>query len=102
MVTPDDVRHVAALARLAIDDERMPGLVRELNTILGHMEVLSRVDTGKHTATNGPVDAAQPLREDGGLPLPLARPREAFAPATRDGFLIVPRLATHETLGEDT
>jgi hypothetical protein len=37
-----------------------------------------------------------PLREDAGPPLPLARAREDFAPATRDGFLLVPRLATHE------
>jgi len=40
--------------------------------------------------------AGTPLRVDVGNQIPLARPREAFAPAMRDGFLIVPRLATHE------
>ena len=40
--------------------------------------------------------AGTPLRVDGGNQIPLARPREAFAPAMRDGFFIVPRLATHE------
>ena len=28
--------------------------------------------------------------------IPLARAREEFAPEMRDGFLLVPRLATHE------
>jgi hypothetical protein len=40
-----------------------------------------------------------PLREDTGPPLPLARARDRFAPAVRDGFLLVPRLATHTAAG---
>ena len=36
-VTPDDVRHIAELARLGIDDARIPSLVDQLNGILGHM-----------------------------------------------------------------
>lgn len=33
-VTLDDVRHVAALARLGLTDERAGALVHEMNTIL--------------------------------------------------------------------
>ena len=44
-VTRDDVRHIAALARLGIDAARADELTRELNAILAHMEVLSQVDT---------------------------------------------------------
>ena len=44
-VTHDDVRHVAELARLAVDEARLDALVAELNGILGHMDVLSQVDT---------------------------------------------------------
>jgi aspartyl-tRNA(Asn)/glutamyl-tRNA(Gln) amidotransferase subunit C len=40
------------------------------------------------------------LRTDEGPPIPLALPKESFAPAMRDGFFIVPRLATHEGAGE--
>ncbi|MFY7947926.1 MAG: hypothetical protein ACOVRP_01815, partial [Gemmatimonas sp.] len=32
-------------------------------------------------------------------PDPLTRPREAFAPSARDGFFLVPRLASHGALG---
>jgi aspartyl-tRNA(Asn)/glutamyl-tRNA(Gln) amidotransferase subunit C len=92
-VTLDDVRHIAALARLAVSDERAQTLVAELNTILAHMDVLSGVDTA--TVDQTAVGAA-PLRTDVGPPVPLERPRETFAPRMADGFFLVPRLSTHE------
>lgn len=96
-VSPDDVRHVARLARLGLDEERIPSLVQELNGILAHMEVLQQVDiTGVPLS---PPEAAAPLRDDALPPDALRRNREAFAPASRDGFFLVPRLATHEALG---
>lgn len=98
MVTESDVRHVAALARLGLDEARVPVLVGELNRILEHMEALGRVtggDAGQATSADG-----MPLRQDAGPPTPLAAPREQFAPFLREGFFIVPRLATHETDGE--
>ena len=95
-VTDAEVRHVAALARLGLDAEQLPTIAAELNGILAHMEVLSKVDTSAIGAVTGVGAAGTPLRVDGGNQIPLARPREAFAPSMRDGFLIVPRLATHE------
>jgi aspartyl-tRNA(Asn)/glutamyl-tRNA(Gln) amidotransferase subunit C len=95
-VTDAEVRHVAALARLGLDAEQLPTIAAELNGILAHMEILSKVDTSALGAVTGVGTAGTPLRVDGGNQIPLARPREAFAPAMRDGFLIVPRLATHE------
>ena len=100
-VSEDDVRHVASLARLAIDPERLPSLVKELNGILEHMEVLGGVETGDGgRETEDSAGAVTPLRPDGGEPIALVVPREAFAPAMRDGFFLVPRLATHEDQGE--
>jgi aspartyl-tRNA(Asn)/glutamyl-tRNA(Gln) amidotransferase subunit C len=98
-VTPEDVRRIAALARLGIDDARLPALVAELNTILGHMAVLREVDTQGVVATAGPGAGGTPLRKDGGAPIPLAHPIESFAPRVHHGFFLVPRLATHESLG---
>ena len=99
-VTRQDVLHVAALARLALDERAVDRLVTELNGILEHMDVLQKVDTSGVTAVEGVGDAGMPLRADGGPPYPLARAREELAPEMRDGFLIVPRLATHEDAGE--
>ena len=95
-VTIDDVRHIASLARLGISAERAGDLVGELNTILGHMDALSRVETTDVDPLTGPGVAMAPLREDAGPPIRLERPIRDFAPQERDGFFLVPRLSTHE------
>lgn len=93
-VSENDVRHIATLARLGVTDERVPALVEELNRILGHMEVLQQVHLTNRAATATAVQG-MPLRRDVANAVPLARPREDFAPAMRDGFFLVPRLDTH-------
>jgi aspartyl-tRNA(Asn)/glutamyl-tRNA(Gln) amidotransferase subunit C len=92
-VSHDDVRHIAALARVGIDDRRLSALATELSGILDHMAVLARVDTSN--VPDIARDADVHLRPDSGPPIPLLRPLPAFAPMVRDGFLIVPRLSTH-------
>lgn len=99
-VSEDDVRHVASLARLGVDDARLPSLVHELNGILAHMEVLQRVETGDGAWVGEGTGASTTMRSDEGTPIRLDLPREAFAPEMRDGFFLVPRLATHEDQGE--
>jgi aspartyl-tRNA(Asn)/glutamyl-tRNA(Gln) amidotransferase subunit C len=99
-VTVQDVRHVAMLARLGLTDERARALTKELNTILEHMDVLSRVDTKGVREASAFGHTGMRLRPDKGHPARLAEPPEAFAPEMRDGFFIVPRLATHEDADE--
>jgi len=101
-VTEDEVRHVASLARLGLDETRISTIAAELNGILAHMEVLSKVDTSIVGPVTGVGAAGTPLRVDGGNQIPLVRPREAFAPAMKDGLLLVPRLATHEDADVET
>jgi aspartyl/glutamyl-tRNA(Asn/Gln) amidotransferase C subunit len=92
-VSHDDVRHIAALARVGVDERRLSALAAELSGILEHMAVLARVDTGAQAAQA--PDVGIEWRADSGPPIPLLRPLPSFAPMVRDGFLIVPRLATH-------
>ena len=99
-VTEGDVRHVALLARLGLPAD-VGALVGELNGILAHMDVLARVKTKDVQPTEGVGTGGTPLRADEGPQVPLARDRGDFAPAMRAGFLLVPRLATHEVLGEE-
>lgn len=101
-VSDDEVRHVASLARLGLEPERIPTIAAELNGILAHMDVLAKVDTSSVGPITGIGAAGTPLRVDGGNQIPLARPREAFAPEMREGFLLVPRLATHEDVGAES
>jgi aspartyl-tRNA(Asn)/glutamyl-tRNA(Gln) amidotransferase subunit C len=99
-VTIDDVRHVAALARLGLADERAAALAQEMNSILGHMDALAAVDTAGVDAVAGVGAGGLPVRADSGPPIPLARSLDAFAPSVRDGFILVPRLSTHDTAEE--
>jgi aspartyl-tRNA(Asn)/glutamyl-tRNA(Gln) amidotransferase subunit C len=100
-ISPDDVRHVAALARLSVPESQLPELVAQLNGILVHMDALALVKTREVPATQGIGDAAMPLRMDIGPPIPMQAALDSFAPRVRDGFLLVPRLATHESAGDD-
>ena len=99
-VTIDDVRHIATLARLGLTDDRAALLVQELNTILGHMDALAKVNTAGVKETVAAGTSGLSLRTDAGPPIPLARSLDAVAPALRDGFLLVPRLSTHESSEE--
>ena len=96
IVTEQDVRHVAMLARLGLTDEQARSLARDLNTILAHMEVLSRVDTDAGPESAGIGAAGARLDKDHGTSAPLAERPEAFAPAMRGGFFLVPCLSSHE------
>jgi aspartyl-tRNA(Asn)/glutamyl-tRNA(Gln) amidotransferase subunit C len=99
-VTPDDVRQVAALARLSIPEAELASYVSQLNAILGHMETLHQVPS---SGAADAAEAARPgmaLREDVIGAIPLTRPPADFAPQMREGFFLVPRLATHEDAGE--
>ena len=100
-VSEEEVRHVAALARLGLDESRIAPLVSELNGILEHMQVLGSVESGDGRWDVGETGSGTPMRSDEtGSSVSLSVPRESFAPEVRDGFFLVPRLSTHEGEGE--
>lgn len=60
----DDVRRLARLARLALDDGQAARLARELDGVLAHVRALDAVDTdGVPPTTHVSVDRL-PLRAD--------------------------------------
>ena len=94
-IDENTVRRVAKLARIALPDERLAPMTRELNTILGWVEQLQEVDVEGVEAMASCVDAGLPMRADelksdetGG-----GRPDEvvANAPRTEDHFFVVPK-----------
>jgi aspartyl-tRNA(Asn)/glutamyl-tRNA(Gln) amidotransferase subunit C len=64
------------------------------------MEVLTQVDTANVPTTAAVGVGGTPLRPDVGVPALMKGTLESFAPSMRDGFFIVPRLATHEDSSE--
>jgi aspartyl-tRNA(Asn)/glutamyl-tRNA(Gln) amidotransferase subunit C len=96
-VSPAQVREIARLARLALDDDEVRRYTRDLNAILEHVEAIAAV-TGPDDAPERGEAGAAPLRPDEPGADPLQLPAAASAPDWRDGFFVVPRLAA---LGSD-
>ena len=44
-LTPDDIRHIAKLARLNLTDEEVAKLPEQLSSILNYVDMLQEVDT---------------------------------------------------------
>jgi aspartyl-tRNA(Asn)/glutamyl-tRNA(Gln) amidotransferase subunit C len=97
-VTETEVRKIADLARLSLADAAVPALTAQLNNILSHMDVLTQVDTSSVAPVAGVGADGAPLRGDSVSPHPMDMTAAALAPQSRDGFILVPRLATHEEL----
>ena len=95
-VSHDDVRNIAALARVAVDPAQLDVVARELNSILAHMDALAELPPSE---IDDRQTAGMRLSPDAGPPVPLVRPPSDFAPNWRDGFFLVPRLATHSDAG---
>ena len=86
----EEVRRIAALARLELDDEALERTARELAGILAFVETLQRLDlAGCEPSAFAPAGA--PLRED--VPDGRRLTNEAAlaaAPAAEEGFFLVP------------
>ena len=93
-VTPEDVRRVATLARLRLDEGDVEAMTRQLNSILEHVDELEKVQLPGDMG-DAP-DGRAPLRPDDPAADPLARPPEDLAPGWQEGFFTVPRLASHD------
>jgi aspartyl-tRNA(Asn)/glutamyl-tRNA(Gln) amidotransferase subunit C len=90
-VSKADVRHVAALARLAVDDEEAGRLATELTGILEHMDTLRTADLSGVPPMAGAAGAreAPPARAAPDL---LVAPPADMATGWQEGFFTVPRL----------
>jgi aspartyl-tRNA(Asn)/glutamyl-tRNA(Gln) amidotransferase subunit C len=60
----DQVRHVAMLARLGLDDEERERLGRDLSDILGHVSELQKIDTSAVPETAQVGDLVNVWRDD--------------------------------------
>ncbi len=91
-VTPDDVRRIARLARIAAPEDRLAALADELNGILDWIEQLNEVDvTGVEPMTSA-VAAALPMREDVVTDGDMRDDVLANAPRSEEGFFVVPKV----------
>ncbi len=91
-IDEQEVREVARLARLKLDDAEAARLADEMSGILAHFDALDRFE-GEADAAGPPGRDLEPrTRADAPGADPLAWGPEEMAPDWRGGFFLVPRL----------
>jgi aspartyl-tRNA(Asn)/glutamyl-tRNA(Gln) amidotransferase subunit C len=95
-VTRADVIHVAALARLHLDEDEVARLTQDLNSILAHVSALDAADVSRVEGVSGAAEWPAPLRDDVPGSDPLTIPPAYLSAYWQSGFFTVPTLPAHD------
>ena len=88
----EDVRNIAQLARLQIDDESLQQYVIDLSNVLQLVEQMNELDTSGITPMAHPLDATQRLRDDVVSEGNLRDKFQSIAPDVDKGLYRVPKV----------
>jgi aspartyl-tRNA(Asn)/glutamyl-tRNA(Gln) amidotransferase subunit C len=88
----EDVRNIAQLARLQINDSTVAQLTTDLSNILALAEQMKAVDTTNVTPMAHPMDASQRLRCDEVTEINQRDKFQNIAPDVENGFYRVPKV----------
>lgn len=91
-LTPDDVRRIARLARIALSADEIERTQAQLNNILAFVEQLQAVDTSGITPMAHAVDVVQRLRPDVVSEGDRRDDFLAIAPEAEAGLYLVPKV----------
>ncbi len=92
MLSLDEVRRIADLARIAVPEEGVAALQQQLNGIFGLIEQMSAVDTAGVEPMAHAVDITQRLREDRVTEPDRHALFQSVAPRVEDGLYLVPKV----------
>lgn len=87
-----DVRHVAMLARLALTDSEVEAMRDDLNSILGHIDEIQRLDLADVEPMAHATAVTNVTREDVVVPSFSQEVAIANAPQSQDGAFLIPRI----------
>ncbi len=91
-LTPEEVLHVAELARLTLKPEEVDLFTRQVNDILNYVKKLQEVETAGVPPLAHPVPIFNVFREDEVAPGLSRDEGLANAPAPEEGTFSVPRI----------
>ena len=92
MIQQDDVRHIAKLARLQLDEQELALYTDQLGRILGFFDQLAQIDTEGVPVTAHPLPVTNAFRDDVVRPsLPLEKVL-ANAPQREGDAFRVPKI----------
>ena len=92
MLSRDDVRRIAELARIEVPEEGLAAVQHDLNGIFGLVERMRAVDTAGVEPMAHAVDLTQRLREDRVTDADQHELFQACAPQVEDGLYLVPKV----------
>jgi len=87
-----EVEKIAHLARIAINEDKIPEYATSLSSILDLVEQMQSTNTDEIEPMAHPLDATQRLRKDA---VTESNQRDAYqkiAPTTEDGLYLVPKV----------
>ncbi|MDA3878530.1 MAG: Asp-tRNA(Asn)/Glu-tRNA(Gln) amidotransferase subunit GatC [Halothiobacillus sp.] len=88
----NQLKHVAHLSRIAIDEAQVPAMLQDLNAILAFAEQLQDPRLDKLMPMAHPLDQTQPLRPDRVTERDERAVLQAGAPAVAQGLFLVPQV----------
>jgi aspartyl-tRNA(Asn)/glutamyl-tRNA(Gln) amidotransferase subunit C len=91
-LTLDDVKRVANLARVAIDEAEARAVHDQINDVFKLIAEMQAVDTREVTPMSHALDVAQRLREDGVTAGDEHQRFQSVAPQVEAGLYLVPKV----------
>jgi len=92
MLSLDEVRRIADLARIEVPETAVAALQHQLNGIFGLIEQMRAVDTAGVEPMAHAVDVTQRLREDRVTETDQHELFQSAAPQVEDGLYLVPKV----------
>jgi aspartyl-tRNA(Asn)/glutamyl-tRNA(Gln) amidotransferase subunit C len=87
-----DVRHVAMLARLALTDSEVEAMRNDLNSILGHIDEIQRLDLAGVEPMAHAIAVTNVTRPDVAIPPFPQEVAIANAPQSENGAFVIPKI----------
>lgn len=91
-LTPEDIKNIAHLARLELDESHITLYSEQLSKILGFIEQMNQVDTSNVQPLAHPLNISQRLRKDVVTEPDLRSKYQKIAPKTEAGLYLVPKV----------
>ena len=91
-LTPEEVKKIAFLARLSIEEEHINHYSQDLSGILHLVEQMNAADTDNVEPMAHPQDAVQRLRDDAVTEINQREKLMSNAPLTENGLFLVPKV----------
>jgi aspartyl-tRNA(Asn)/glutamyl-tRNA(Gln) amidotransferase subunit C len=91
-ITIKEVREIAQLARIAIDNKDIPSYEGQLNKILAFIDEMKTVDTEGILPLAHPLEESQKLRDDRVSEKNHRESYQSVAPMTESGLYLVPQV----------